>query len=104
MKYKIKNDKYRKNRGGTSKILKINCFVCKHEVCTYQKDGPGALKRMYLDRILIPVKQESLTQGNTGDFICPNCKSVLGTFMIYKLENRQAYRLFVGAITKKLIK
>lgn len=104
MKYKIINDRYRKNRGGASKIFQINCFICKCEVCTYQKDGPGALKRLYFDRILFPEKQDELLLRDKHDFICPNCKSVLGSFMIYKLENREAYRLFVGAITKKLIK
>lgn len=104
MKFKINNDKYRKNRGGTSKIYEIHCYVCKYEVCTYQKDGPGALKRLYSDRILFPEKHKAVLTNESQDLICPNCKLVLGMKMVYKPEDRDAYRLFVGAITKKLIK
>ncbi len=35
---------------------------------------------------------------------CPECKELLGVHMIYKKEDRPAYRLFVGAVGKKIVK
>ena len=60
----------------------------------YQKDGPGILKRLYVDRI-------SGSACKVGkNLLCPDCKQVIGSYIIYKKENRPAYRLFVGSITK----
>lgn len=38
---KLKNDKYKKVRGGYSRLLSISCQECGFDVCLYQKDGPG---------------------------------------------------------------
>jgi ribosomal protein S27AE len=89
---KLKNDTFRKNRGGRAKILKLSCEKCGEFLFEYQKDGPGILKRLYLDRIRKELKQKNLT--------CPNCKQLLGIATIYKKENRPAYRLFAGALVK----
>ena len=97
MKLKLKQDKYRKKRGGHSRLLIISCAKCQSRVALYQKDGPGILKRMYLDRIVEPQK---LTASK---FICGKCKEVLGMSIVYKKENRPAYRLFEGAVTKKIV-
>lgn len=93
----MKNDKYKKARGGWSRILDILCENCERHICYYQKDGPGILKRMYFDRI------GGLEVG-TDVFVCPSCKDILGTKMIYKKEDRPAYRLFVGSVIKKIVK
>ena len=53
-KSKLKQDKFRKSRGGYSRFLIINCEKCEGFIALYQKDGPGPLKRMYLDRIFSP--------------------------------------------------
>ncbi|MBI1833761.1 MAG: hypothetical protein HYR90_02955 [Candidatus Andersenbacteria bacterium] len=89
----MKNDKYRKARGGHSRILQLSCSNCGKELFRYQKDGPGILKRLYLDRIL-----DYSTAANK--LMCPKCNEVLGMRTIYKKENRQAYRLFTGAVSK----
>ena len=52
----LKSDKFKKARGGPSMLLEIFCSACKAKVCLYQKDGPGLLKRMYLDRISDPAR------------------------------------------------
>ena len=65
----------------------------------YQKDGPGILKRLYLDRI-----DSSDNQKWKEKLVCKKCGTVLGIYMIYQKENRPAYRLFAGAIEKKIIK
>lgn len=65
----------------------------------YQKDGPGILKRLYFDRIVFP---ESSTWKEKLE--CKRCGTVLGVHTIYQKENRPAYRLFVGAIEKKIIR
>ncbi len=99
------SDKYKKARGGYSRLLKISCVKCATELCYYQKDGPGLLKRMYLDRIhgsrlYSGLQKKSLKQ--IPSLVCRGCKELLGIPMIYKKENRFAFRLFVGAVTKKI--
>lgn len=93
----MKNDKYKKARGGWSRMLDICCEHCGNHICFYQKDGPGPLKRMYHDRI-------SGVSTDESNLVCPKCKEVLGVGIIYEKENRPAYRLFAGSITKKVVK
>lgn len=94
--YSIKKDKYRKSRGDYSRLLDISCEHCGNHICFYQKDGPGPLRRLYIDRI-IDIKP-------TNKFLkCPSCNRDLGMEIMYKKENRPAYRLFVDAIVKKVI-
>lgn len=95
----FKNDKFKKSRGGYSRWLLLSCEKCKAPLLTYQKDGPGALKRLYLDRIENP--KFALLQKN---LICRQCKNIIGISIIYEKEKRKAYRLFIGAIEKKIIK
>ena len=101
----FKSDQYRKSRGGYSRFLEISCEHCSHKVIVYQKDGPGELRRMYIDRIFKPEnfsKLENKSINKIPDLTCSNCKRVLGIPYIYQKENRKAFRLFVGAITKKV--
>lgn len=78
-------------------MLDISCEKCESHICHYQKDGPGILKRLYLDRITgLVTDSEKLT--------CLSCKEVLGIKIVYKKEDRPAYRLFAGSTTKKLAK
>lgn len=94
----LKNDKYRRSRGGYSRLLEIRCEKCEKLLCYYQKDGPGPLKRMYLDRIIKAYKQAGAT------FKCWNCGHVVGVRYQYEKENRPAYRMFAGSVIKKIKK
>lgn len=93
----MKSDKYRKARGGYSRILQLSCANCGQSLFRYQKDGPSILKRLYLDRIL----DYSPTASKLS---CPKCKEALGVKIIYKKEKRPAYRLFTSAVSKKIVK
>jgi len=94
----LKNDKYKKVRGGYSRLLKISCQKCSENVCLYQKDGPGNLRRMYIDRISDP-KVSILKK----DLSCPK-GHLLGVKIIYEKEKRPAFRLFVDSVVKNIIK
>ena len=94
----FKNDRYRKVRGGYSRLLQISCQKCGSLICLYQKDGPGNLRRMYIDRILDP--KISLSRK---DLTCSK-GHLLGVKMIYKKERRPVFRLFVDSITKEIVK
>ena len=94
--YKFKSDKYQKARGGTSRVLDVMCEGCGSHVAYYQKDGPGLLKRMYVDRFI-----DVLPKGS--DLICDSCERVIGNLVEYKKENRPAYRLYAGAVKKKIV-
>jgi len=94
--YKFKKDEYQKNRGGTSRVLNVICEHCEKHVTFYQKDGPGILKRMYVNRF-IDIKPIC------NELVCSNCKRQLGILINYKKENRPAYRLFAGSVNRKII-
>ena len=105
-KIKFKNDSYKKSRGGYSRLLDISCTHCGGHLFYYQKDGPGLLKRMYLDRIYKSDKYFDLNKRPLSahpPLVCTGCKELLGVPYIYKRENRPAYRLFVGTISKKIV-
>ncbi len=53
-KLSFKKDQYQSARGGYSKLLNLHCRKCNHIFAVYQKDGPGNLRRLYLDRIIRP--------------------------------------------------
>lgn len=94
----FKNDKYKKVRGGYSRLLKISCQKCNDYLCLYQKDGPGNLRRMYLDRIIdhqVPITKK--------DFSCSH-GHLVGIKTIYEKEDRPAFRLFVESVSKKIVK
>ena len=101
----LQNDKYKKARGGYSRLFDIQCSKCGTRLCYYQKDGPGILKRMYLDRIYgskvySGLQRESLK--NVPHMSCSRCEQLVGMPVNYKKEDRLAYRLFVGAVTKTI--
>ncbi len=98
MKTIFKNDKYKKTRGGYSRLLNVSCQKCNEDICNYQKDGPGNLRRMYIDRIIDP--KVSITKK---DLSCSN-NHLLGVKIIYEKENHPAFRLFVEFVVKKIIK
>jgi hypothetical protein len=98
MKISIKNDRYKKARGGYSRLLNISCQKCNSLICLYQKDGPGSLRRIYIDRIIEP-----LVSIKDKRLFCPK-GHLIGVKIIYEKEKRAAFRLFVDSITKKIIK
>lgn len=96
MRIRLINDRYRKARGGYARFLAISCEKCGAEVCRYQKDGPGNIRRMYIDRISYP--KVSLASKH---LFCPN-RHLLGVKMMYEKENRPIFRMFQDAITKTM--
>jgi hypothetical protein len=91
--YQIKRDKFQAARGGSSRILDIKCEHCLSHICFYQKDGPGSLRRMYVDRMI--------DLAPDGDrLICHACHRELGVKVTWQKENRPAYRLFVESVNK----
>ena len=101
----FKSDQYRKARGGYSRFLDVICEHCGTKVLIYQKDGPGELRRLYMDRIFAPGNLTNLQDKKLQDISelkCPKCKRILGIPYMYEKENRKAFRLFVGAVIKKV--
>ena|SRR3989344_6262687 len=96
---KLKRDKYSRSRGGYSRLLEIKCEKCGQSLCYYQKDGSGPLRRMYLDRILKTYAAET-----EKSLACQKCGYMLGIRYIYEKEKRPAFRLFEGAVTKRIIR
>ncbi len=83
-------NKYTKARG-EPQMFELFCSKCSALVIIYQKDGKGNLLRCYFDRIHHPA---SLPDQKT--LSCSNCKQVIGTKMVYKQENRDAFRMIRG--------
>lgn len=105
-KHRFKKDRYSKARSGSSRFLDIFCCACSSHIALYQKDGHGALLRMYLDRIFAPPAPAALQHQGGGkkdipNLQCPKCRALIGTPMVYELENRLAFRIVHGSFTKK---
>jgi len=102
----MKKDKYLKARGGTAHMIDIGCAKCGALVLYYQKDGPGWLKRCYLNRIFAPTKWESLQHStdileaaDLPNLVC-DCGEILGYPMKHR-DGRLAFRLERGKFTRK---
>ncbi len=100
-------DGHRLARGGTAKLVDVACGACGARVLVYQKDGPGWLKRCYLDRILDPPEYETLQRrkGIRGpedlpNLVCLSCGVLIGTPVRHK-DGRLAYRLIRGSFIRK---
>jgi len=91
----FKNDKYKRAREGRTRLLETFCATCSASICLYQKDGSGGLRRMYLDRML-----HSHVSLLGKALVCSN-GHILGMRVIYKKENRPAFRLIANAVGKK---
>ncbi|TSC71701.1 MAG: hypothetical protein G01um101438_955 [Parcubacteria group bacterium Gr01-1014_38] len=105
--FTLKNDRYRKLRGGVAKFLDIFCAKCNTWVLLYQKDGIGRVLRFYLNRIFAPPSLAALQHRaditepkDMSNLVCPSCGALLGTPFQYN-DGRLAYRLPKGSIAKK---
>jgi len=95
----MKKDKYFRERGGTAKMVNVSCMKCGELLFVYQKDGPGWLKRCYLNRIISPEKYSNLQKEITGIEDMKNlkcsCGEVIGSPMKHK-DGRLAFHLIRG--------
>ena len=93
---------YTENRGSHSQFLNIYCENCGSHLLLYQKDGPGPLKRLYLDRIVAPEELSNVQKlKEIPNLICQKCKRLIAITTIYKRENRRAYALLAYVVIKK---
>lgn len=106
-KFTLKNDRYRKVRGGTAKFMDISCANCRTWILLYQKDGIGKMLRFYLNRIFAPPALASLQNraninqpNDVPNLVCPSCGAVIGSPFLYD-DGRLAYRLKKGTFSKK---
>lgn len=102
---KLKKDRYAKVRGA-SKILNLYCSDCGNMLFKYQKDGSGALIRLYFDRFLWPETfaqdcRKLQSKNQAEPLKCPHCQQLLATAMVYEKEKRLAYRIVPGKIISK---
>lgn len=105
--FNLKRDQYKSARGGYSRLLNIYCYKCNHLVLTYQKDGPGNIRRLYFDRIFSPDKLVNLQKENiklVSPLKCSKCGFIMGMPYIYEKEKRKAFRVFQDALIKKIQK
>ena len=103
----LKRDKYKSTRGGYSRLLNLHCQNCHAVVAQYQKDGPGHLLRLYMDRIIAPEKLVGLEKKHLRDvppIACDGCGSIIGMPYVYEKEQRPAWRLIPDTIVKKIKK
>lgn len=104
--HKPKKDRYSNARGGGSQFLDLFCSNCGMHLVLYQKDGPGQLLRLYLDRLVEPEELSSLqsavfAKSDMPNLRCHKCDALVGVPMVYRPEDRLAYRLIQGSFRKK---
>lgn len=102
----MKKDKYLRERGGAAHMINVFCANCGKKILYYQKDGPGWLKRCYLNRIFAPEKWEKLQHDkkitepkNMPNLVC-ECGKLIGVPMLHK-DDRLAFRLERGSFKRK---
>ena len=105
----MKNDQYRRARGGTAQMIDVNCTTCGGRVLHYQKDGAGGLLRCYLNRIFSPEKYEKLQHDpaihetrDMPNLVC-DCGNLLGVPMRHR-DGRLAFRLIRGKFQRQTSK
>lgn len=96
-------DNYTAHRG-SPQMYNIFCSSCNHFLIQYQKDGPGILKRCYVDRIHRP---SSIRKKMPVLIFCSSCKAVIASHIIYNPshnpENRPAYKMTENSFKMKEI-
>lgn len=104
--FDLKKDTYRKTRGGYSRFINIYCSNCKNHILLYQKDGPGPLKRLYLDRIFATSNLASFHLvrdiKKIPNLVCSDCHSYIGTVYKYPKEKRLSFLLNPISFIKKV--
>lgn len=104
---------------GEPVMLRLICDRCKHECGWYQKDGPGPLKRCYLDRfhrhpILQYLRSATALHDLPPVFLCTHCNEEIGVRMLYcgellqgrmthAGEHRLAIRLFNAVLIEDVM-
>ena len=90
---KFTNDKYTKGRGKFSKRVAVKCVNCAEIIFNYQKEGNGAIEKLFFDNILdnFAVKKEA-------KLICPKCEKVLGSRFVFGKDKKSAFKVYPGAI------
>lgn len=105
LKYLPRKDRYLKARGGATQFYYLFCSNCGEYLALYQKDGPGNLLRLYLDRIFEPdhlsILQNETSKNKIPALICQKCNTPIGFPMVYEPENRLAFRLVRGLFRKE---
>jgi hypothetical protein len=105
--HKLKNDRFRNSRGGQARFCNIICRACGATVLLYQKDGIGALRRCYLNRIFEPPGLAALQSNpvireprDLPPLRCTCCNSIVG-FPMQHSDGRLAFRLKTGAFIRQ---
>jgi len=103
---KLKQDRYRKARGGKAQLLDLFCSECNTKIMVYQKDGDGGLHRCYLNRIFDPPLLSNLqndsrikNRSEMPNLVCGKCRKLIGVPMLHT-DGRLAFRLINGAFHK----
>jgi hypothetical protein len=103
----MKKDKYFRERGGKAKIINVSCTSCGKLIFVYQKDGPGWLKRCYLNRIIEPQEYAKMQKDKRikepydfGNLVC-TCGNVLGSPIKHK-DGRLAFHLIRGKFKRTI--
>ncbi len=104
MNFEFKRDKYKRARGTYSRLVNLYCRACGNFLAVYQKDGPGNLRRLYMDRIFYPAKLANLQYKSLNDIPmlkCSKCKEDIATPYIYEKENRKAFKVYQDMVVKR---
>lgn len=101
MKYEPIKDQYWTNRHSCSTFLNIICGKCNSKIAVYQKDGPGELKRMYVDRIRETTAFD--IKNPPTDLVCNTCSRLIATKRIYPKENRLCYIMFAYTFVTEVL-
>lgn len=98
MNTKYVSDKYTKGRGSFSKRVEVRCINCATTQFVYQKDGNGAIEKIYFDSIL-----DNFVVKKEAKLTCSKCEKLLGSRFIFGKDKKMAFKVYPGAIYYKII-
>lgn len=88
------DDPYLHSRGGTYVMYDLHCEKCDAKLGIYQKDGPGPLKRLYVDRL----QSANAPAHDPMHVWSCLCKRPLAIAMVYPKEDRPCWTLFAHTV------
>jgi hypothetical protein len=100
-----KNDPYRQACGGSARLFAVHCATCGTHLFSYQKDGPGIVKRLYLDRIYQSQAYAGVEHRALQDvpqLLCPQCGGASRHSHNIRERTMVGFRLFAGVVTTKV--
>lgn len=92
---KFKNERHKNQKKAYA--MTIKCNACQQNVIHYQKIGRGALKRLWVERV---IESEMSISTLPQELHCPFCEECLG--VLVNVRGKNCYKMFRGYFSSRI--